>query len=134
MSWVDIWVVLEKPVYILAALALITGVFYFVDYLRKQKRFKALAQGADWAYGYAERWGQEYLSGKSDVGNQKFKKALSFLENFASKYGIKVKAEVLEAAIQLAWQKHEGVAKLQSDKAKVEAYVQKALDETIKPH
>lgn len=134
MDWVQVWMIVEKPAYILAALAVIAGVFYVIRYVRDQRRSKLLSQGAAWAYGYAEKWGQEYLSGKSDTGTQKFKKALSFLESFAKDRGIPIKADVLEAAIQLAWQQHEGKAKLQSEKGQVEAVMKRELDRTVKPH
>lgn len=134
MDWITLWELVEKPVFVIAALALMSGALYGLNYLRTQKHSKLLAQGAALAYGFAERWGEEHLSGKSDKGTAKLRKAMEFLEKFASAYGLKFKADVMTAAIQLAWQKHEGQAKLQSQKGQIQELLKDELKKTVKPH
>lgn len=97
----------------LTAMLLLVSTFYALNYFRLQGKNKTLQWLAELSYGYAEKNFHQYLSGEDKVSDAKFKAACSFLATQAKKYGINVSTETIVSAVQWAYQRLEGIPKIQ---------------------
>lgn len=116
----------------LVAVLFVVGVFAGLSYIKKQNKNKTLQWLAELAYSKAERAGQTYLSGENDVGSAKFREAVDMLTKWAAEYNIKVNPEILANSVQWAYQRMEGIPKMQGTTPKqIEESTKKAFNEVV---
>lgn len=94
-----------EVIVLVVALAAFVSVFYWLRWLSENAKNQTIRKYADEAYSWAEAHGREL------VGSERAKIAYQFLADIAKKKGLKITDKQIQAQVQLAWTRWEGLAK-----------------------